>query len=370
MKLVIFGLTISSSWGNGHATIWRGLCRALARRNYRIVFFERDVPYYAAHRDLYEVPGGKLVLFSDWTAIHAAAEREISDADVAIVTSYCPDGVAASELVLGSPAVRVFYDLDTPVTLEQIEQEKSVGYIGPRGLADFDLVLSYTGGRALRELMDRLGARRVAPLYGSVDADVHRPCAPLEPYRAELSYIGTYASDRQSALQKFFLEPARRLPEKRFLIAGAQYPPDFPWRKNLFFVQHIPPPDHAALYCSSRLTLNLTRSAMARMGYCPSGRLFEAAACATPILSDGWEGLEHFFEPGRELLLAQRTEDVLGALSLTDDELQRISRRARARTLEQHTAERRAWEFEEILAHTARWRSETAQSCLLTCSEV
>jgi spore maturation protein CgeB len=147
-----------------------------------------------------------------------------------------------------------------------------------------------------------LGARRVAPLYGSVDPQVHCPCAPRDSYRSDLSYVGTYAADRQHALNTLFLEPARHMPQKRFVLAGAPYPMSFPWSNNIFFVRHVPPAEHAALYCSSRLTLNVTRNVMARMGYCPSGRLFEAAACGAPIVSDCWEGLDQFFTPGNEVL--------------------------------------------------------------------
>jgi len=349
MNFVIFGLTISSSWGNGHATLWRGLSGALARRGHRVTFFERDVPYYAAHRDLAAIPGGKLELYPDWTAARAPAARALADADVAVVTSYCPDGVAASELVLASRARRVFYDLDTPVTLAALERGATLSYIGPAGLAGFDLVLSFTGGAVLSALKERLGARQVAALYGSVDPTAHRPVAPHAQYSCDLSYVGTYAEDRQAILQELFLTPARALAQHRFLIAGAQYPGEFPWLENVFFVRHIAPPDHAALYSSSRLTLNLTRHAMARSGYCPSGRLFEAAACGTPVLSDHWPGLEEFFEPGREILVAHHSADVLEALSRPDAELRRMATRARERVLAEHSAERRAIDFETLL---------------------
>jgi spore maturation protein CgeB len=352
MKLVIFGLTISSSWGNGHATQWRGLCRALARRKHRIVFFERDVPYYAAHRDLSEIAGGTLVLYSDWSSVLACAARELADADLAIVTSYCPDGLAAAELVLSSRAIKIFYDLDTPVTLDQLDRGEAVPYVGPGGLRDFDLVLSFTGGRALEALRSRLGAQRVAPLYGSVDPEVHFPVPALGQFAADFSYIGTYAQDRQESLDELFLEPARRMPQRRFLIAGAQYPQLFPWLSNLYFVRHVAPPGHAALYSSSALTLNVTRRAMARMGYCPSGRLFEAAACGTPIVTDEWEGLEHFFEPGREVILARRTADVLAAIDLPDQDLLRFAARARERVLEEHSAERRIIQLEAMVGST------------------
>ena len=343
MKIVVFGLTISSSWGNGHATLWRGLCRALAAQGHRVVFFEQDVPYYALNRDLSEVPGGELVLYAEWETVRRRAEREIADADVAMVTSYCPQGIEATDLVLDAPgALRVFYDLDTPVTLSRLSRGEATSYIGPRGLAGFDLVLSYTGGAALDALRDRLGARRVAPLYGHVDPDVHRPVAPADHFAAGLSYLGTYAQDRQQALEALFVEPARRRPDQRFLIGGAQYPEDFPWTKNIFFVRHLPPPDHPAFFSSSRLTLNVTREAMAAMGWCPSGRLFEAAACGVPLITDEWEGLDAFFAPGAEILVARGTEDTVAALDLSDAELRRIARDARERTLAEHTSAKRA----------------------------
>lgn len=350
MKLVVFGLSISSSWGNGHATLWRGLCRALERRGHKTVFFERDTPYYAAHRDLTEMPGVELRLYGRWEEALPEARRHLADADVAMVTSYCPDGVAASDLALSSRTrMRVFYDMDTPITLEQLRKGKPVSYISPLGLGDFDLALSYTGGATLTELKQRLGARRVAPLYGSVDPAVHYPAPVVESYRADLSYLGTYAEDRQAALNTLFLEAARRLPKHRFVIGGSLYPETFPWVENIQFISHIPPARHCAFYCSSTLTLNVTRGAMAAMGWCPSGRLFEAAACGAPIVSDWWEGLDHFFEPGEEILIARSTDDVIAAMESPPEELARMARRARARALEEHSAERRAAELESIL---------------------
>ena len=350
MLIVVFGLSISSSWGNGHATLWRGLCGALAKRNHRVVFFERDVPYYAMNRDLWEIPGGELVLYPEWSDVVSLAEQHLASADLAIVTSYCPDGVEAADLVLSSPAEkRVFYDLDTPVTLANLNEGKDVAYIGPHGLAGFDLVLSYTGGAALDALRTCLGAQRVAPLYGSVDPAIHRRVAAQPHYSADLSYLGTYAADRQTALRQLLIEPAQHRPAQRFLIGGAQYPAEFPWHSNIFFVRHLPPSEHPAFYSSSRLTLNITRAAMARMGWCPSGRLFEAAACGVPILSDSWPGLEEFLAPGSEILVAETREDAIAALDLSAGELARIARAAQERTLAEHTADQRVRELERLL---------------------
>jgi spore maturation protein CgeB len=258
--------------------------------------------------------------------------------------------VAAGELVLESAAkVKAFYDLDTPVTLERAMAGETVEYIGARGLRDYDLVLSFTGGAALSALRDVLGARRTATLYGSVDPETHYPVPPQEHYRGELSYLGTYAANRQVVLEQLFLDAARRMPDRKFVIGGAQYPKDFPWLPNVYFVKHLPPSEHPAFYCSSKLTLNVTRAPMAAMGFCPSGRLFEAAACGTPVLSDAWDGLETFFVPGEEILVARTTDEAVEAISRSPEELARIGRAARERALVDHTADRRAQELIDVL---------------------
>jgi spore maturation protein CgeB len=343
MRLVVFGLTISSSWGNGHATIWRALCRALTRLGHHVTFFEKDAPYYANHRDLRCPQRYDLILYQQWAEVAPAAATAIANSDAAMVTSFCPDAAAACDLVLDCPStLRVYYDLDSPVTLDRLREQGTVDYLPPYGLEPFDLVLSYAGGRALDELTQRLGARRVAALYGSADPDLYQHVQPSEHYRSDVSYLGTFSKDRQATLDQLFLEPARRLPTKRFLIGGAMYPDDFPWSENVWFVHHVPPPEHPAFYSSSQLTLSVTRGPMAELGYCPSGRIFEAAACQTPLISDEWSGLSTFFEPGREILLARQASDVTDALNLGAEELQKVGSAARERVLAEHTATHRA----------------------------
>ncbi len=338
MKLVVFGLSISSSWGNGHATLWRGLCGALAKRGHRVIFFERDVPYYASTRDLFELPAGQLVLYDDWRNTLTSMRKHLSDCDVAMVTSYCPDAIAASDLVLASRApVKCFYDLDSPVTLDRLDRGLSVEYIGPRGLRDFDLVLSYAGGIALSRLQEVLGARVVAVKKQS-------------RYVADLSYLGTNSADREAAIRAFLVDPAKSLPEKRFLIAGSMYDENFPWQPNIHFIDHLASAEHSSFYSSARLNLNIPRRPMAENGYCPSGRLFEAAACGAAILTDEWQGLDQFFEPGAELLVARQTDDVIAALDRSPEDLERIGQAARQRTLHQHTADVRVRELEQILS--------------------
>ena len=350
MHIVIFGLTVSSSWGNGQATLWRGLLRALSRRGHTATFYEQDVSYYADTRDNWTPPPGvSLRLYSSLDEIRAVALRDFDSADLGMFTSYCPDGPGVAELILNSSAeIKCFYDLDTPVTLTSLNSGQPVAYLPSAALSDFDLVLSYTGGRALGELQSRLGARTVAPLYGSVDPEAHFPVAPVDEYRGILSYLGTFAPDRQQALEELFLEPARRMPAETFQLAGAQYPDSFSALPNIAFVSHLAPHLHPAFFCSSRATLNITRGVMAQYGFCPSGRLFEAAACGVPIVSDGWDGLDMFFIPGEEILRVDTSEDVIETLSLPVSHLRRIAKAARERTLAIHTAERSVMELEDI----------------------
>jgi len=359
MKLVVFGLSVSSAWGNGHATLWRGLIHALAAQGHSVTFYEHDTPYYAAHRDCFGLPNGELVLYPDFDAIRESALHTLQQADVGMVTSYCPDALAASDLILASAVpIRAFYDLDTPITLDKLARAEDVPYVGPRGLRDFDIVLSYTGGLALHELQRVLGARKVAALYGSVDPHLHAPAPPVARYRADLSYLGTYAAERQAALERLFLAPARSRPDLSFAIGGSQYPNDFAWAPNIKYLWHVPPYEHAAFFCSSRLNLNVTRAPMAAMGFCPSGRLFEAAACGAALITDAWPGLSQFYEPGDELLVAHDTQEVLDALTLSDAELTAMSRRARERTLAQHTVEIRA---RQLIDHLCDAHSSTRE---------
>jgi spore maturation protein CgeB len=362
MRIVIFGLSITSSWGNGHATQWRSLCRGLHDKGHHVTFFERDLPFYASHRDVERPDYCELVLYRHWVDALAAASRALGAADLGIVTSYCPDATLATDLLISSRVpIRAFYDLDTPVTLERLDhaamalegRERGEGneYLGARALADFDIVLSFSGGRALDALRN-VGARRVAPLYGSVDPEVHAPAAPDKTYRGDFSYLGTFGADRQDALQDYFLEPARRLPDRRFVLGGSLYPTDFPWQPNVWYVHHVPPSTHSQFYCSSPLTLNVTRGAMRRLGFCPPGRLFEAAACGVAMLTDAWEGLDAFFEPGREILVADTPDAVVEALRLPPVELARIGAAARARALGEHSGARRAQELVAVASES------------------
>lgn len=367
MKIIIFGLSISSAWGNGHATLLRGLFRALYEQGHEVHFFERDVPYYASHRDVESLPYAHLHLYSDWNENLPQAKLQLADADAAMVTSYCPDGLAACELVLHADLPRtVFYDMDTPVTLSRIERGEQVDYIPREGLNGFDLVLSYTGGDALHQLKTKLGAHCVAPLYGWVDPTVYHRVESSRHFESDLSYLGTYSADRQHGLEQFLLAPARQLTGRQFLVAGAMYPDPGSWPANVRHFEHIAPPEHSAFYSSSPLTLNITRASMAALGFCPSGRLFEAAACRTAVLSDWWVGLDTFFTPGEEILIATSTADAIAALQKGSAEWERIAARAQQRALDCHTAAIRASRLISLLESPRDEGSEAPENILAT----
>ena len=353
MKIVICGLAITSSWGNGHATTYRALIRALDARGHKVVFFERDLEWYASNRDMPEPPFCRVHIYDRWEEVRARVRRELSDADVAIIGSYFPNGVAATNEILDSrAAVKAFYDIDTPITISKL-QTGDQEYLRRDQIPGFDLYFSFTGGPMLREIESRFGARRAVPLYCSFDPARYRLCEVDSKYRCDLSYMGTYAPDRQSRLTELLCEPARFLPDNKFIVAGPQYPAEIQWPKNVKRIIHLEPKFHPPFYSSSRFTLNLTRKQMIAIGYSPSVRLFEAAGCGAAIISDRWDGLESFFIPEREILLANSRQDVVGFLKhLTDQQVHEIGRRAQERVLREHSAEKRAIQFEEFVGST------------------
>jgi len=348
MKLTIFGLSITSSWGNGHASTFRALCQALHRRGHDIVFFERNQEWYQSNRDLPEPPYCEVRIFESWDEIVPNVRKELRDSDVAMVGSYFPDGVAAlDEVVSSNVPVKAFYDIDTPITVSHLRQPDENCYLHRRHLAGLDVYFSFTGGPMLLELEQSLGVAFAVPLYCSVDPARHRELAPSREFKCDLSYMGTFAPDRQAKLETLLCQTARSFPRSRFIVAGPQYPLSLQWPANVERILHLSPRHHAPFYCSSRLTLNVTRREMVMAGYSPSVRLFEAAACAATIVSDSWPGLETFLVPGREVLLANGSEDVMRYLREYDGrELRRIGRAARERVLSAHTSDIRAREFE------------------------
>ena len=356
LDIVVLGLSLSSSWGNGHATTYRALLGALHARGHDILFLERNQPWYAKHRDLLRPDFCHLELY-DGIADLSRYRREIAAADAVIVGSYVPDGVKVGEFVQRTAhGTKAFYDIDTPVTLGKLAKG-DFEYISPPLIRGYDLYLSFSAGPALTTLTHRFGSPCARPLYCSVDPAVYRPTRQTPTY--DLGYLGTYSDDRQPGLERLLLEPARIRPDLRFIVAGPLYPSGIEWPGNVTRLEHVPPSEHARFYGSCRFALNLTRSYMARIGYSPSVRLFEASACGTPIVSDSWPGLDVLFEPDREIALVERARDVVAVLAEWPERRRReIARRARQRVLAEHTSAHRALELENLLNRSSAARRE------------
>lgn len=355
--LVVLGLSLSSSWGNGHATTYRALLRAYAARGRRILFLERRQPWYEAHRDLVAADYCELAFYEDIQDL-AGWREAISAARAVLVGSYVPDGIEVGRFVLDTAhGITAFYDIDTPVTLAAMAEDRCA-YVSPNLIRRYDLYLSFTGGPTLERLEQVYGSPAARALYCSVDAGAYQPLDVSLDY--DLGYLGTYSPDRQPTLDRLLMEPARRLPELRFVVAGPQYPADIAWPANVARIDHVPPADHPAFYSACRFTLNVTRADMIAAGHSPSVRLFEAAACGTPIISDTWPGLETVLEPGREIVLAQGTGEVIRLLTgLPEAERKAMGAAGRARILGAHTAAHRAEELDQALAQAgARATSE------------
>jgi spore maturation protein CgeB len=351
MKLTIFGLSITSSWGNGHATTFRALCEALHRRGHKIVFFEHNLEWYQNNRDLPEPPYCDVKVFANWQEILPTVRAELRATDVAMVGSYFPDGIAALEEVFSSNVpVKTFYDIDTPVTVRSLTEHGRAEYLLKEHLPELDIYFSFTGGPMLRRLEQELGVPFAVPLYCSVDPEKHRELPANPRFVCDMSYMGTYAPDRQPKIDELLCAPAHELAQQKFIVAGPQYPAEIAWPENVERIMHLNPRYHAELYSSSRITLNVTRREMVLAGYSPSVRLFEGAACGATIASDNWPGLETFLSPGREILLPVRSDDVVRFLRDYDQsELRRIGRAARERVLASHTSDVRAGEFEHAV---------------------
>jgi spore maturation protein CgeB len=345
LNIVILGLSITSSWGNGHATTFRGLVRELQHSGHRVTFLERDVPWYASNRDLPNPPYCTTHLYQDLPDLQQRFTEQVRVADLVMVGSYVPEGVAVGEWVLDTAqGLTAFYDIDTPVTLAKLERE-DYEYLHPRMIPRYQMYLSFTGGPTLERLEREFGSPLARPLYCSFDPALYYP--DEQELKWDLGYLGTYSDDRQPPLERLMLDAARQWPEGRFVVAGPQYPASVQWPANTAYMHHLPPAEHRTFYNSQRFTQNITRADMIRAGYSPSVRLFEAAACGTPIISDYWEGLETFFAVDSEILVSRSAVDTLRYLrELPEEERKAIGERARQKVLSCHTAAHRAAELE------------------------
>ncbi|MFD1745556.1 glycosyltransferase [Rhizobium helianthi] len=342
--IVILGLTLSSSWGNGHATTFRALLRGLKAEGHRVLFLERDVPWYANNRDFANPDFCELAYYEDIGAMLAEYGERLAQADAVIVGSYVPEGVALIDALNRLNLKRLcFYDIDTPVTLAKLRRGEE-DYLAARQIKQFDAYFSFTGGPTLGHLRRHYGVPQSFPLFCSVDDNRYQPTG--EPKQWDLGYLGTYSDDRQPTLERLLIEPARRLPHLRFVVAGPQYPDTIEWPENVERLEHVGPAEHPSFYSRQRFTLNVTRADMIEAGWSPSVRLFEAAACGTPIISDTWEGLSELLPDGRAIAIARTSDDVVAALtSVSNEALSAMAKASRSIVLQHHTGLARAREL-------------------------
>jgi spore maturation protein CgeB len=351
MRIVFFGLTITSSWGNGHATTYRSLIKALAKAGHSVHFVEKDVEWYRSNRDLPEPEFCTVQLFEEVGQSLRTLVEAAKGADAIVIGSYFAEAKPLmAELLASSSAPLLFYDIDTPITIAQLRAHGKTDYIDSAMVPRFSAYLSFSGGPTLKELEQEFGSPWAVPFYCSVDPELYRPTRCRNEFRCDLSYLGTYAADRQAKLMQLLGGAAALLPGRRFIVAGPQYPEGIAWGPYVDRIIHISPPEHPAFYCSSRFTLNLTRKDMVAAGYSPSVRLFEASACGAAMISDPWCGMEEFLTPGEEVLLPSDEYEVVSILTgMSDQERIRMGQRARERILAEHTSKHRAQEFEHVI---------------------
>lgn len=361
LSFVFLGLSITSSWGNGHATTYRSLIRALTARGHRVLFLERDMPWYAQNRDLPDPLFCRTGLYGSLEELADRWSREVSEADLVVVGSYVPDGIELGNWVIRTArGAAAFYDIDTPVTLTAVARN-DCRYLTPELISRYDLYLSFSGGEILRKIVSAYGSPMARPLYCSVDPDAYYP-EEHEP-RYDLGYMGTYSDDRQPQLERMMLGAARDWPKGRFVVAGPQYPGHIEWPQNVIRLDHVPPGEHRRFYTSQRFTLNVTRAEMRSAGYSPSVRLFEAAACGVPIVSDCWKGLDRFFDLQREILISRSPDETLLYLRrMPDSARRRVGFRARDRVLAHHTSDHRAAELESYLLELRKTSGRKTES--------
>lgn len=344
MKFVVIGLSITSSWGNGHATTYRALLKELAKAGHDVLFLEKDVPYYASNRDLPDPDFCTVRLYTDNSELKDKYAAAVRQADVVLVGSYVQDGADVGTWVSKTAqGIKAFYDIDTPVTLAKLEKGDHA-YLSPALIPAYDLYLSFTGGPILEHLEKHYGSPCARALYCSVDPEYYYP--EVQEQQWDLGYLGTYSIDRQPTLEALLITPAREMPAQRFVVAGPQYPQDIQWPGNVRRIDHLNPSLHRGFYNAQKFTLNVTRADMIQAGYSPSVRLFEAAACGVPIISDYWEGLTSLFENETEILIAKNQADVKRYLTDVDDRMRmHIGDRARKKIMDRHTGKARALEL-------------------------
>jgi spore maturation protein CgeB len=345
LKIVILGLSITSSRGNDHGAIYRGLIRELAARGHDVLFLERAAEQSAPNGDVPSPTCGRMEFYGDVKDLKQRFGSEIRGVDFVMVGSCVQEGIAIGEWVTRvAKGATAFYDIDAPATMANLIRGE-VDYISSTLIPRYEIYLSFTGGSLLRYIEKHYGSPMARPLYASVDATLYFP--EQRDMKWDLGYMGNYSDDRQRTLDRLLLEPARRWGEGHFVVAGPQYPRSVHWPHNVRRLTHLAPEKHRSFYNSQRFTLNITRANLTASGFSPSAHIFEAAACGTPIISDFWQGIDTFFKSEEEILISHSPDETLIYLEeISELDRRRIGYRARERVLAKHTSRHRAAELE------------------------
>lgn len=351
LNIAFFGSSLVSAYWNGAATYYRGLIRALAKRGHRVTFFEPDAYERQEHRDIDDPEWAGVVVYPAEESEVFRCLDEAKAADVIVKASGVGvfDALLEAEIAcMGSEKVQtVFWDVDAPATLDRILNDPSDPF--REQIPQFDLILTYGGGEPVVEAYEAWGALQCVPIYNALDPETHHP-VPAEPrFAGDLGFLGNRLPDREARVDEFFFRAAAAAPESAFLLGGSGWG-DKPMPANVRYLGHIYTHQHNAFNCTPRMVLNVSRESMARFGFSPATRVFEAAGAGACLVTDNWEGIEQFLEPDREVLVALDGVDVAEYLrSIGKDTCRAIGRAARRRVLAEHTYDHRAVQVEQLL---------------------
>lgn len=356
LNIAFFGSSLVSAYWNGAATYYRGIIRSLHARGHRVTFFEPDAYDRQKHRDIDDPSWARVRVYrvGEGSSRHDGVMRALEEArgaDLIVKASgvgVFDDLLEAEVLNLRAPGTTVaFWDVDAPATLDRVENNAS-DLFRPL-IPHYDFVFTYGGGDPVVSAYKKLGARACVPIYNALDPTTHYPVEPIAEYTADLAFLGNRLPDREARVEEFFLKPAAMIPERRFLLAGNGWH-DKSMPSNVHYVGHLYTKDHNVFNCSPAAVLNISRESMARYGFSPATRVFEAAGAGACIITDAWQGVSHFFEPGQEILVAASGDEVIDRLrELTPERARAIGREARRRVLFEHTYDHRAEELERAL---------------------
>lgn len=352
LKIAFFGSSLVSAYWNGAATYYRGILRALHARGHRVTFYEPDAYDRQRHRDIPDPEWARVIVYSaaGTEGVRGALESA-RGADLVVKAS----GVGVFDELLEEAVLEfrrcgtrvLFWDVDAPATLERVLGDPRDPF---RALIpQYDLILTYGGGDRVIRAYEALGARRCVPIYNGFDPETHHPTTPDPRFEGDLGFLGNRLPDREVRVEAFFFQAAAMRPERRFLLGGNGWETR-PLPANVVRLGHVYTRDHNAFNVTPRAVLNIARESMARYGYSPATRVFEAAGAGACLISDAWEGIEQFFEPNAEILVARNGSDVAAWLdALSPERARKIGEAARRRALAEHTYARRVAQLEEVL---------------------